>query len=320
MIYRVGGFNVAPSPAFLFRVAQHAERLVIAYANGTLPTANEIRRVTTLEGVPVPPHLQGKIFAVGSERHLFLTYDQSSDLFIEQLECMRQRPDLLAGDALTSSATVITSSGGGLDSAITRCRLQEAGFHRTIGTLVISGSMFDYPVEDPLLVWYGKHVLAPLLGAFGYADVLRVAALFTRHAFQRYLGPEKEAAVDLSVGSVIGPPVSLGRQPFKMAHRNIRPVIRALVAQEALLGWLKRPTQQGPAASLLCALRGGDFETDGVIPLTRARLGGAFLQIQEPHDHVGLIEDPAVADAIIRHLQQMRCSVPAQVAAAGGRA
>src|SRR6185295_19084252 len=85
-IYRVGGFNVAPSAAFIFRMARYSEKTVISYNPNDPRKLDTLRPVTEVDGVPVPPDLRGKIFAIGAPGEPSLhTYEQFSDNFVEHL-------------------------------------------------------------------------------------------------------------------------------------------------------------------------------------------------------------------------------------------
>src|SRR5262249_10160785 len=71
VILRAGGNNFAPSAAQIFRAARHAGKTVVSYSNPTDPSKNilrpppEVNGVPTIEGVPVPEDLRGKIFIIG---------------------------------------------------------------------------------------------------------------------------------------------------------------------------------------------------------------------------------------------------------------
>jgi hypothetical protein len=297
-IFRPGLGNIPPSPAQVFRAAQHAGKVVVAYTNTNDPAHNTLRPLTEVGGVPVPPELRGKIFGIGSPAHTVISYEQSSDGFLEQLETMRKSQAMLGVDVLRSGATVIAHSQGSLDSALTRQRLEEAGFDKAIGKLVTLAPAFK-----------GSELAAGLLGKAGGAavgaldrdDGQRALEALEPARVRKRFGPQNERLVDLTLTGVIGEPCKvepkLGFPPFEVKdNHNIRPQFRAL----ANGGGVNRLLEGDFAA--LKDFSAGSSTSDGMVTLDSARYGKQFAQLPRPYDHAGIIEDPRVIDEVLRRL------------------
>jgi hypothetical protein len=306
-ILKPGGSNFAPSAAFVFRTAQYAERTVIAYQNASDPAQNHLRAVDEVDGVPVPAALRGKIFAIGSPDPAIIGIEQASDNFVDQFGEMEREKATLGVDPLAAGATVIGHSEGCADAALTRRRLEEAGFGGAIGKLVTLGSGLGYDaVPDskaelrPLTTSFS--LAAPLLKALGKAPDLD-ALNDLDGTYRKYFPPGSgtDQLVDLSVAGVVGPPAHivprLGIPPFRIDDpNNIKPGIRAYLMGAPLLGEPLSP------AHILGAIEGTSNDSDGLVPNNVSRAGKKFVLLDKPHDHAGLVEDPAVVDEIVKDL------------------
>jgi hypothetical protein len=84
---RPGVGNIIFSPAWIYRLAQHFDTVVVMYSNMTDPEpgATDVRRVHELEGVPIPRTIRRrvKIFAIGSPKFGRLIESAIGPLLIE---------------------------------------------------------------------------------------------------------------------------------------------------------------------------------------------------------------------------------------------
>lgn len=272
-IVRTGIGNCIPSPAQIFRMAQHSGKLVVSYANPHPPEKAKLRPLAEVGGVPVPASLRGKLFAVGSPDRATITFEQASDVFLEQIEEMHQDARLLGLDVLSSGATVVAHSQGPLDAVLTRQRLIEAGHTQAIGRVVSLGGTFKGSaiVDSNEGVQYlaGAYLLSGDQG-------LRTVASLRREYVESIFTDDLKGLVDLAVVGNVTAPV-----PFGASH-NVRPTFR----------WL----------SSVISGSGLGEDNDGLATRDSAEFGKAVLRIERPCDHVGLIADPAVIDDVLRQL------------------
>ncbi len=136
---RPGLGNILFSPAFVYLLAQHFDRVVVMYTNMTEPApgATALRPVEALEGVPIPAAIAGQveIYAIGSPELNLISFLQQSDVFLEQLEIIRRAWHRKARHLLGDS-WVFAHSQGVNDAVLTDHRLRTAefvGFRRVVG-------------------------------------------------------------------------------------------------------------------------------------------------------------------------------------------
>jgi hypothetical protein len=304
-IVKPGGSNFTPSPAYLFRAAQYSGKLVLAYQNASDPSKNTLRPVDEIQGVPVPDSLRGKIFAIGSEDPAVVSIEQASDNFVAELGQMEQQKDMLGVDPLSAHATVLSHSEGCADAVLTRRRLDEAGLGGAIGKLVTVGSGVGIgslpvdpdapppPVEQAFAIG-----VRPVLKALGNAPGADTQKDIIGQ-YRRLFPPGTDQLVDLSVAGRVGGPAHLrprlGIPPFRVDDpNNVKPGIRAFIAGSPLIG------EEWTPENILGALHGSSDDSDGMIPNEASRCGKQFLMLAKPHDHTGLVEDPAVIDEIVK--------------------
>jgi hypothetical protein len=306
-ILRPAAGNFAPSAAFVFRAAQYAGKTVIAYQNTSDPAKNVLREVKTLDGAPVPPALRGKIFAIGSEEPGFAGLEQASDGFLAELGQMEKQKDLLGVDPLSSDATVFGHSEGASDAALTRRRLEDAGFGHAVGKLVTlgsgiglgSGAATGMPPVVPVNS-FGLRVLG-LLGEQSGFEGMRDFPADTA----RLLPAGSERLIDLAVASVVGGPPGVklrwGLPPVVLDDpNNIKPGVRSFLSGSPLID-LAEGAHLG--ADALGALKGSSYDSDGFVPTALSQAGKQSIVLEKPHDHLGMVEDPAVVDEIVRSLE-----------------
>jgi hypothetical protein len=301
-IVRPGLGNLRPSAAQVFRAAQHSDKLVVAYPNPYHPRRNALRPAAEIDGVPVPPELEGKIFVIGSPDHHLISYRQSSDVFLEQLEAMHKSRKLLGVDVLESGATVLAHSQGCLDTALTRKRLEEAGLGGAIGHLVAVAAPFKGSA-------FAEELLGTVAGSLALVvdndDALRAVRSLDPDEVAKDFGPDEQRFVDLSLAGVVGPRPSVrpraGFPPFEVrGHNNIRLTLRALAGGMTLADFA---TGKGPRFfNLVDILRRGSHQSDGLVSKDSADYGKRAEALAQPYDHAGIFEDPGVVDEILRRL------------------
>jgi hypothetical protein len=279
-IFRPGLGNTAPGPAQIARLAQYTDKLVIAYANPGDAAEQRLRAATEVDGVPLPPELRGKVFIIGSPKNLMISFEQGSDLFLEQLEKMRRSPLLDGIDLAKSKATVVAHSQGGLDSLLTRRRLDDAGLGDTFGKLVTLATPYrGSPIANEdmagLLTEIGER-------AFGLQSTGAVNALDPDYVAKR-VGDGDQRLVDLSlVGQTESGKDGRGdiRTFFKISDAAIE-VMRSL-------------------ASLF---KGRDVrENDGLVTVSSQKFGKDVLVLDKSYDHAGIAEDPSIIDQLVKRL------------------
>jgi hypothetical protein len=123
------------------------------------------------------------------------------------------------------------------------------------------------------------------------------------------------------VGSVLGPRVSLGLRfgwpPYKIEDpNNVHPGLRNSAALARALGGTAVEDIRWLRANLELFLQSirtftvfpgrvmleGDATSDGVLPVSSTRYGRDHVELAVPHDHLTVVEDPAVVDSILGRL------------------
>lgn len=303
-IVRPGGTNITPGAAFLFRVAQHAGKTVVAYQNMSDPAQNDVHPLDVYDGVPVPPALKGKIFAVGSPAPCAIAYDQASDQFLEALEIMHEQKAALGVDPLAARATVLANSEGTLEVPLTRARLEKSGLPNAIGRFVaISGAAGAANTDDTALaVEIAGRLTAAGADALGpeAVDWHRYLDVLDRLDLEKRFTPDMRRMTDLSISSVIGP----GAPLFGVfgGGDNIRPGMRAAAILDNLAGLLKTPLEDWTVDDLAETIGGGSRRSDGLLTTRMGDFARKAIVAKTPHDHAGMIEDPAIVDEILRNL------------------
>jgi hypothetical protein len=293
-IMRPGLGNIGFSAAQVFRTAQYSGKVVVAYTGRGEGSERTLRPAKEIEGVPVPKELQGKVFVIGEPEHNLISYQQSSDVFLEQLEAMHQAKAKLGVDPLEGHATVIGHSQGGLDAVLTRKRLEAAGYPNAIGRLVTVGSPFKgSDCADNLLGLVGAGLSATMDRDDGFAAIRQLDPDETRKWFKR----SDEKYVDLAYrGQISGTPeirARVGIPPFEIEDPNNLRLSMRLVS---LGGRLSEAT--GSLSGLLGLLKAPLRGSDGLVPTSSAKFGVKQRELKMPYDHIGMIEDFHVIDQI----------------------
>lgn len=281
-IYRPGLGNTAPGPAQIARMAMYTDKLIIAYANPGKGEDAKLRPVTEIDGVPLPPELIGKVFAIGSPKNLMISWEQASDAFLEQLESMKNSKYLQGIDLMNAKATVLAHSQGGRDAVETRARLEEAGFVNTIGALGTMNTPFwGSPVSDETMAGIlteGGERLAHLqsMGAINALDPDYMKAR-----------PRDPRLVDVSL---------VGQTEAGAAGRS--DIRRFFKFSEKAIELSK---------SFASLFKGADArKNDGLVTVESQKFGRDQVILEKSYDHAGIAEDPSVADVLARHIAAAR--------------
>ncbi len=276
-IYRPGLGNTAPGPAQIARLAQYTDKLVIAFANPGKGAEQKLRPVTEVDGVALPPELLGKVFAIGSPDNIAISWEQASDLFVDQLETLRR-----AGiDLEETPATIWAHSQGGMDATKTRSRFEAAGkggLFRDV--FAMASPMRGSPVADEVIAGIATEAGAAMLGSQAMAAVNALDPDYVPTS----LNESEQKHLDFSlVGHMESGEAGQAdlRMPFKITDKAIEMV------------------------KLPAALISGDAdlkENDGLVTVASQKFGRAIATLPKSYDHAGVAEDPAVVDFGIEQL------------------
>jgi hypothetical protein len=273
-VYVPGVGNGVKSPAQVFYEARHSGRYVIAHGNPTDPKANTPRVATHVDGVPVPPELQGKIWEIGSSQGISISFMQSADVLIEQLDTLRQHPSFSDVDFVNgkSHITLVGHSSGGVAAGLVRKRFtEELGLPNAISEVIAYGAPHEgsQPMNSGMYVPYST-AIGSTLGPQALAATITLAGVYMD---DYWTWGDARRYVDLNVLGVI-PRVGVGR-------------------------W--HPEFQATAYSL--PFFGNFFDGDGLVDEYSARRGKQWHQVVE--DHVNLNGNPMLA----RQMLEIRAGI-----------
>jgi hypothetical protein len=267
-VFRPGLGNTHASPAFIFRMAQYTDRLLLAYPNAKPGEDLAPRPATEIDGVPVPPELRGKIFVSGDPANRMIPWDTASQLFERQLAAASGSSFLGGAPIDGAKVTVIAHSQGGLDAAETRRRLEQEGKGGEIGRVVTLDSPFG---GSPLAAPSGSALLSKALDcAVGGETPAALEHLDPAYVKSRF-GPGDQRLVDLAITATVD-----GENP-----ENIRPLMRGLATANKFDPFSR---SKGPG--------------DGFVSEASMRFGEKIVSLPDAYDHAGIAEDPAVVDAV----------------------
>lgn len=286
-IYRPGLGNTAPGPAQIARLAMYTDKLIIAYANPGTGAEAKLRPLTHVDGVALPPEVSGKIFAIGSPENIMISWTQSSDLFLEQLEVMN-RSGL---ELKNANATLIAHSQGGADSVATRSRLEHAGFPNVFGVLATENTPFrGSPVSDETMLGLVTELGHRTLGLQSMGAINALDPDFMKSRIR----DEHQSLVDVSlVGST-----DAGKNGRSDLRRFFKVSEGAIEASK----WV---------SSLF---RGSDVrENDGLVTVASQKFGRNQVVLDKAYDHAGIAEDPSIADVLAKHIQAARVRAQQQL-------
>jgi hypothetical protein len=157
-----------------------------------------------------------------------------------------------------------------MDAALTRERLEKAGFPDAISKVVSVGGAFG-----GIAMMASNQRAKFLEGAEMLGEnAVRANLAVDAPAVKRDFGPDRVRLVDLAVSGYVNPLVP------DMPYDNIRPIYSY---SARMLPW-----QWGVTDS-----------SDGLVTLNSALYGKEHFVPNKSYDHVGLIEDPALMDQII---------------------
>ena len=265
-LYRPGLGNVPPSPANLFRIAQHADKVVLMYAFDDGTKASELRALDDYNGTPVPPELKGKLFAVGRPDRVLQTARAGTGVLIEQLERVHQGAQRFGLNL--DSVTAIAHSQGNIEVALARLVLAAHGHNNVINRHIalspaVRGSLVadSSPVFD-LIGWASASFDGAARNAINDLDPDAVAAILPE--FLR-------TTVDLSVLGLTSGPKGAAYEKWLM-HWT------APLAEDDL---------EGTGGDGMVDRRVSDFVRDPK----------KFVLTEKRYDHLSMIVDPDAVDA-----------------------
>jgi len=265
-LYRPGLGNVPPSPASLFRLAQHTDRLVLMYTLDDGSAASQLRPLETYNGSPVPPELEGKLFAVGQATRVLQTTRAGAGVLIEQLE--RVRVGGARFGLSLDGATAIAHSQGNIEIALARLVLAAHGHPDVIGRhIALSPALRGSLVADG----------SPIFGVIGWAS-----ASFDDAA--------KNAITDLDPDTVATFLPEFLRNTVDLSVLGLTTAPKAAAYSK----WL----MHGTAAMAEGGLQGegGDGMVDRRVA-DYVREPQKFVLTDKPFDHFAMIVDPDAVDA-----------------------
>jgi len=304
-VFFPGFGNWGPSAAWVFRLAQYAERVVIAYEGTSKPDLNTLIVATNIDGIEVPEDLAGKIFTMGDgQNRAMISPDQGADLMIKYYSIMKEKQELFNlgdnFDLIEGETTLIGHSEGPFCIVLARERLIAAGLDKIIGKIVTLGGGFGDITQVPnsaglatLYTWLDE--LDKFSGS-GDPDVAAYLTFVQNIIDGKWKGSDHVQNIDLGIASIIGPPVEFHILPPSISgQNNIRPQFRLSAAGLKFIDFIETPLK-----SLLDFVKSGagsaDTETDGIMPKELALAGKATYLIKIPHDHAGQIEDYETLD------------------------
>jgi len=293
-----------PSAAWVFRLAKYAERVVIAYEGTTKPELNTLIKAEKINGIDVPPTLIGKIFTIGDgENRAMISPDQGADLLIRYYSIMKTHQDLFAFedpafDLVEAQTTLIGHSEGTFGVVLARERLIAAGLPNIVGKLVTFGGGFGEFTQNEfgglrsLYTWLNE--LDKFIGT--NPDIGAYLQFVQDIIDGKWKGSDHIQSIDLGVGSIIGPKAGIHLIPPSIgADNNILPQFRLSAAGFKFIDFIEHPL-----TALEEYVRREDLpaitRSDGIIPLPLALAGRQTLELRDPHDHAGQIEDWGVVD------------------------
>jgi hypothetical protein len=129
-VFVPGLSNLAPSAAYLFYLARHTDKLVVAYNH---PWKDEVVRPIgdTYRGVKVPDALKGKLFVTGSDERIYQPLDAAAGLFVTQLEALRTADPTYGLKA--KNLNIVGHSAGNNAVTIARHALAASGHAEIVG-------------------------------------------------------------------------------------------------------------------------------------------------------------------------------------------
>jgi hypothetical protein len=292
-IVRPGLGNIFFSPAQVFLLARHFDTVIVLYSNMTDPVGpTALRQVSSLEGVNIPASVAGsvRIFALGSPQLNIISFEQQSDVTLEQLEILRQNQAMLGFNIFNERGHFFAHSQGVNDGVITDERLREAGLDRLgrvvgVAGAVLGGRLIGTAVGDSFVAGaeavageqgrYAFELLTPTLTMDALANHLNLEPTDPERRMQRLLN-RLENRTYAAFGGVVDPNAPQG---------NVR---------AAFFGLAQLPDFYGQVAP-----------NDGVENLDSTTLGRHSLTFQQT-DHILITEDPNILRAELQVLVDNR--------------
>jgi len=271
VVYRPGFANTTPSAAYLFRMAQYTDKVLVAYANAKPGQDLKPVAVDEIFGVKVPPELKGKIFVSGDPEHRMIPWKDDAALLERQLDALDGSAFLNGGDVDGANLTMVAFSAGGAGAVEARRHLESEGRGQVIGKLVnIATPMRGTPLSDESFFGF---VAKGLQITGGKAPAAMLAQ--DPEAMKRSFPDTDRKHVDLAVTSALEGDTG-----------NARPLMKGVAKAFKLNPFNK--FRAGPS--------------DGWVPTASMDFGKATMRMARAYDHAGINEDPRVVDDIARRL------------------
>ncbi len=295
-----GMLNLEPTAPMMFRLARHtAGPVILASSNPDGADGYRLRELTEIWGVPVPPELKGKLWAIGDVSATMITWPQGSDLLIEHLGIIDAQfaalkaanPKLAGVDSFRAAkTTVVGYSQGALSATAARKRLEDAGLPDVIDNLIaVAGDFAGTPFAD---------------GVDSAEDL---------QAGQGHSGPNARVAQTLEkiLAQVDG---EEGARTFESNDPDfVRRMSQSLGLSSDLVdvsyyAKASSPTDKvepifGSAARLLeWALGNRGHGSDGVILTGESQLGRKVVMDESPKSHLMIWKDQDTVDRILEAL------------------
>ncbi|MBX7096799.1 MAG: hypothetical protein K1X89_03720 [Myxococcaceae bacterium] len=292
-----GTFNLGPSAAFLFRAAQHTRgAVIVAGSNTSGPDGHRLRPLTEVEGVPVPPELRGKLWAIGNLAPESLTWPQASDVLVEQLEDLSQQfgalragaPGLKNKTLRSAETTVVGFSAGAPAVVAARARLEAAGVKDAIDRVVtLSGALGGSPFSDAV------NAPADLTDPDQHTAAERFAPGMGR--LLQALDPEGGRA---TFESTDPDSMAAWRRELGLEARHVD----LAYAASAKGGGDKVEPLFALNHALLARVDGVGEDNDGMVPAHPEGLAREVVHDATPKTHLMVWRDPATLDVVLRAL------------------
>jgi hypothetical protein len=268
-IWRPGLGNEAPSASCLFRAAQYCDKLILAYECTDGTAASKLRPLAEFMGFPVPPELEGKLFAIGTADHRFQDSRRGAGVFIAQLDEIARDGEELG--LPKTGYTVIAHSQGNKETVLARETLAANGFPdvitRHIGLApAVRGSFF---ANDPLL----EAKLRAIAGEVAAGAITDLRTEYSEARIPEYLR--------LTVDTVM-----MGLVQGEIRPAFVSPLMR-------ISNVLTNKNLSGMGSDGLVDLRGRDYVKDPT----------KFYLSKTAYDHMSIVNDPAAIDELMKYVE-----------------
>jgi hypothetical protein len=265
-LFRPGLAKVAPSPAFLYELAKHSDRLVLMYHYDDQSELARLRPMTEYEGVPLPKELEGKLFVVGRPERVLQPVRADTAVFLQQYDQIRRAADVQGWDR--AHVNIFSHSQGAAEVALAQAVMAAHGLVDDVKHYTFTPASRGSLVADsnPALA---AIVTALAVDTYGGESINELDPDYLAQLIPEFVRP------DLVLWSDIG---AASQPPIK--HQLTR--------------WSAGGADAGLAGG------GSDGLIDGRVRtlVTPDR----FMQTRQAYDHMGVIWDPDVLRSMLARL------------------